>query len=72
MIHASAMTESIVAPTLFRPAFSHSLGYKRTFANNTENVRLEAYSRSLLKSHRVAIQQAVLAVALAVGRCTNS
>ena len=30
MIHASAIAESIIAPTLFRPAFSHSLDPKRT------------------------------------------
>ena len=33
MIHASAIAESIVAPTLFRPEFSHSLSHKRTFHN---------------------------------------
>ena len=31
MIHASAIAESIVAPTLFRPEFLHSLDPKRTF-----------------------------------------
>ncbi len=31
MIHASAIAESIVAPTLFRPGFSHRLDPKRTF-----------------------------------------
>ena len=30
MIHGSAIAESIVAPTLFRPTFSHSLDPKRT------------------------------------------
>ena len=30
MIHASATAESIVAPTLFRPEFSHSLGHEVT------------------------------------------
>ncbi len=29
MIHASEIAESIVAPTLFRPEFLHSLGQKR-------------------------------------------
>ncbi len=29
MIQASAIAESIVAPTLFRPEFLHSLGHKR-------------------------------------------
>jgi hypothetical protein len=29
MIHAFAIAESIVAPTLFRPEFLHSLGHKR-------------------------------------------
>ncbi len=32
MIHASAIAESIVAPTLFRPEFSHSLDPKQTFS----------------------------------------
>ncbi len=31
MIHASAITESIVAPALFRPEFSHSLDPNQTF-----------------------------------------
>ncbi len=31
MIHASAIAESIIAPTLFRPEFSHSLDPKETF-----------------------------------------
>ena len=31
MVHASAIAESIVAPTLFRPEFLHSLDPKRTF-----------------------------------------
>ncbi len=31
MIHASAIAESIVAPMLFRPEFSHSLDPTRTF-----------------------------------------
>ncbi len=31
MFHASAIAESIVAPTLFRPEFSHSLDPLRTF-----------------------------------------
>ena len=31
MIHASAIAESIVAPTLFRPEFSHSLDPKETW-----------------------------------------
>ena len=30
MMHASAMAESIVAPTLFRPEFSHNLGQQET------------------------------------------
>ncbi len=30
MIHASAIAESIVAPKLFRPEFSHSLGRLQT------------------------------------------
>ncbi len=30
MIHAAVIAESIVAPTLFRPAFLHSLDPKRT------------------------------------------
>ncbi len=30
MIHASAIAESIVAPTLFRPEFLHSLDPKET------------------------------------------
>jgi len=29
MVHAPAFAESIVAPTLFRPEFSHSLGQQR-------------------------------------------
>ena len=29
MIHASGVAESIVAPTLFRPEFLHSLGHKQ-------------------------------------------
>ena len=32
MIHASAIAESIVAPTLFRPAFLHSLDPQLTLA----------------------------------------
>ena len=32
MIHASANAESIVAPTLFRPAFSHSLAQRQPSA----------------------------------------
>ncbi len=32
MIHAAAIAESIIAPTLFRPAFLHSLGHKRTLS----------------------------------------
>ncbi len=32
MIHAAAITESIVAPTRFRPAFSHTLGQERNFS----------------------------------------
>ena len=31
MSHAFAIAESIVAPTLFRPEFSHSLDPTRTF-----------------------------------------
>ncbi len=33
MIHESAIAETIVAQTLFRPAFSHSLGHKETSAS---------------------------------------
>ncbi len=33
MIHASAIAESIMAPTLFRPEFSHSLDPERTLVN---------------------------------------
>ncbi len=32
MIHANAIAESIVAPTLFRPEFSHSLDPEQTKA----------------------------------------
>ena len=32
MIHASEIAESIIAPTLFRSEFSHSLDPKLTFA----------------------------------------
>ena len=32
MIHASAIAESIVAPTLFRPEFLHGLGHNRKSA----------------------------------------
>ncbi len=34
MIHASDIAESVVAPTLFRPEFSHSLDPKRTFGTD--------------------------------------
>ncbi len=33
LIHAAAIPESIVAPTLFRPEFLHSLGHNRKSAN---------------------------------------
>ncbi len=36
MIHAFAIAESIVAPTLFRPEFLHSLGQQRKSAEATE------------------------------------
>ncbi len=36
MIYASAITESIVAPMLFRPEFSHSLDPKETLLTKTE------------------------------------
>ncbi len=32
MIHAAAISESIVAPTFLRLEFSHSLGQKRKFS----------------------------------------
>jgi hypothetical protein len=41
MIHASAIAESIVAPTLFRPAFLHSLGQERTFGNTAGTSAVE-------------------------------
>jgi hypothetical protein len=46
MIHASAIAESIVAPTIFRPEFSHSLDPKRTFVG--------AGHRALTQNHILA------------------
>ena len=41
MIHASAIAESIVAPTLFRPEFLHSLGQKQTLMAVVNYVRFQ-------------------------------
>ena len=43
MIHALAIAESIVAPTLFRPEFLHSLDPKRTLdiTQKTLNLNLK-------------------------------
>ncbi len=42
MVHASAIAESIIAPTLFRPEFSHGLdpkaASKRSGNTETDNV----------------------------------
>ncbi len=47
MVHASAIAESIVAPTLFRPEFLHSLDPKRKFDTPSQNVRIRNPRRSL-------------------------
>ncbi len=52
MIHASAIAESIVAPTLFRPEFLHSLGQDRTLAVLTE---LEHWSLTTLREKLLKI-----------------
>ncbi len=39
MIHASAIAESIVAPTLFRPEFSHSQDPERTWGTVRQSVQ---------------------------------
>ncbi len=48
MIYASAIAESIVAPTLFRPAFLHSLGQFQTFARVTSHVSSEERGKAAL------------------------
>ena len=46
MIHASAIAESIVASTLFRPAFLHSLDPQETFGINRLTLRPDVLSLS--------------------------
>ena len=50
MIHASSIAKSIVAPTLFRPEFSHSLDPKRTLALPDE---IEHWSLTTLREKLV-------------------
>ncbi len=51
MIHESAIAESIVAPTLFRPEFSHSLDPKEKSAvpEEVEHWSLTALREKLIK-----------------------
>ncbi len=51
MIRASAITGSIVAPTLFQPEFLHSLNPKRTYHELTEYVCFGWYSGCLIEDY---------------------
>ncbi len=53
MIHVSTIAGSIVAPTLFRPEFSHSLDPKRTF-----NIAL--WGRAMLREKPIKIDTKVV------------